>query len=132
METIKCPVCEHELSEEEVKFKVCCECGNILNINKGNAKVYTAKLKQIPLTSFSKWIRFLNTLMMVFGILCAIACIIIIAPLFNAQGEANANNIIATISIVLLYIISMTLYQFAIKVAKDVFILRVKEQLNNK
>lgn len=107
-------------------------CGNILNINKGNAKVYTAKLKQIPLTSFSKWIRFLSTLMMVFGILCAIACIIIIAPLFNAQGEANANNIIATISIVLLYIISMTLYQFAIKVAKDVFILRVKEQLNNK
>ena len=130
MSDYKCPKCGKELTKQEIKNKICEQCGCLFISNKADKqkiKKYSSIITDSRKTNYRFWIRFHIFFLFLWSFLTAFT---IVAGFFFASDSWKW--VILIIGVVV-YAVVFTLIQFQINLIRDVYILKLKvEELKNK
>ena len=132
MSEYKCPRCKKELTDDELKDKICFECGCLF----GSVDYYSRKvnkhsgiIKDTRTINYRHYIKFFIFCLILWSI---ITCIVICATTFVGIIRGDWWAWVILIAAIISYAIVFLITQFLINVIRDVYILKKKLSVDEK
>ncbi len=128
MNEYKCPRCSKELSDDEIKNKICFECGSLLSVKTKSKRIKACAgyLKDTRNINYRFWIRFFYFIL-IFASCLTLVAIFLIFPILRGWV-----SFVILAVLIILYILVVSFVQFLISVVRDVYILKKKLSADKK
>ena len=131
MSEYKCPRCKKELTDDELKNKICFECGSLFSVDyyTKKSKKYSGIIRDTRTINYCFYIKFFIFFLILWSI---ITSVVICYTTFIGISRGDWWAWVILIAAIISYAIVFLITQFLINVIRDVYILKKKLSVDEK